>query len=57
MKFIKIFIGNIKYLYQNGSAGQQVFLTIVLLLALLAVLSLFVIHPIWLYLLITNSNY
>lgn len=48
MNFIKCFIKNLKYIYQNGSEGQQMLLTIVLLLA---GLSLFVIHPIWLYLL------
>ncbi len=53
MKFIKIFIGNIKYVYQNGNEGQKTLLTIVLLLE---GLSLFVIHPIWFYLLITNGN-
>jgi len=53
MKFIKIFIENINYVYQNGNEEQQALLTIVLLLA---GLSLFVIHPIWFYLLITNGN-
>lgn len=53
MNFIKYFIDNIKYIYQNGSESQQILLTIVLLFA---GLSLFVIHPIWLYLLLSEGS-
>ncbi len=52
MNLINCFIENIKYVYQNGSEEQKAILTIVLLFA---GLSLFVIHPIWLYLLTEGS--
>lgn len=52
MKFIKCFIKDLKYIYQNGSESQQFLLTIVLLLG---GLSLFIIHPLWLYLLLTTG--
>lgn len=52
MNFIKCFIKDFKYIYQNGSDHQQVLLTIVLCLS---GLSLFVIHPLWLYLLLTTG--